>query len=710
MMTGHEGFAESSHGRDGEAGAALDDDQAAVGPCQGVCGPAGKSLFLERAARRIPLPIAEHQHIRPGEGAASRAGGQRIAGAERLLVDIDIERRRVEDAYATVAGALQVVDGPVAFLDARLVEAGLLELAVDVRREHAEAVAHGFGPLPEQRESAVRNGCTIEHEAVSVEPPGQGGVLDEPPGVGHVDEAQAQVAVGWIGVPEALIAAEVGQARVHAHAGSGGDDEGGGLRDGAGSGLQRGFLVHGVIVSKASRQATVVRWGHGGGARIGSNDRASRERCRTALRRAPPCCHDAPTSTMKPLSVRTTALLCSMIALLSGCPRRGESSRDAGASAAEGVQQEGARAVQCLAEEANGDLLIGIAPNETTTGLGVVVVEGYGVYRLPKGANSGVQIAQGLPKANVRAIVVTPSGALVAATMQGIFVSHDKGASWKGAAGGDGLTAYGIAKLRSGRLLAATNRGLMRSADEGGTWSPVGEGRGEVNVVVEHPTAGVFAGTDKGVIRSADGDNPWEPVGLAKETVLALAVDAGGDLLAGTVASDTATGQSTPGVAVMDEMIGWKGGVFRYTPPSLAAAGSTSASATPPTGKKPAVPGSGKRTDPGSAGLDAGTALDSAVADVDGELEARWKPAGLQNTTIWAIATLPDGAILAASHSRGLNRWDPVGRKWDPVQGIGQKNPVATILVTSSGIWAGSVGGLFRSTDQGRSFVRATRE
>ncbi len=404
---------------------------------------------------------------------------------------------------------------------------------------------------------------------------------------------------------------------------------------------------------------------------------------------------------MKPHSIRTTVLLCSTIAVLSGCPRRSESPADGGASTTAGVQDEGARAVQCLAEDANGDLLIGIAQNGTTTSADAAVVEGYGVYRLPQGASSSIQVAQGLPKANVRAIVVTPSGALIAATMQGIFVSQDKGASWRGAAGGGGLTAYGIAKLRSGRLLAATNRGLMRSADEGGTWSPVGEGRGEVNVVIEHPTAGVFAGTDKGVIRSADGDNPWEPVGLAKETVLALAIDTGGDLLAGTVASDTATGQSTPGVAVMDEMIGWKGGVFRYTPSSPAVGSAPAASVPLPAGKKAGV---------ATTGQDAGAASDAGGAGGDDDREGRWQPAGLQNTTIWAIATLPDGAILAASHSRGLSRWDPTARKWDPVRGIEQKNPVATILVTSNGIWAGSVNGLFRSTDLGRSFGRATRE
>ncbi len=420
-----------------------------------------------------------------------------------------------------------------------------------------------------------------------------------------------------------------------------------------------------------------------------------------------------PESVMNKLPILTTVAVLSLLPALTGCPKRDHSGGSAAdAAAARAPQELSGRSVQALAEDQNGNLLIGIAQSNVATDQGVVLVEGFGVYRLSKGASSSVQIAKGLPHATVRSIVVTPSGALIAATMNGIFRSENDATDWKPVGTAPAPTAYGLLQTRAGKLFAATNQGLLTSSDEGKTWAAVGENHGEVNVVIEHPTLGLFAGTDKGVIHSVDGNTPWEPVGLAKETVLSLVVDRKGELLAGTTASDVTASASNPGSAIMDDLIGWKGGVLRYAPPATAldAWPADDASRKKATGK--AAPGKTPGKDrPVDAGTSAGGGGPPDGSDAaEDALEARWKPAGLQNSTIWAMAALPDGSLLAATHSRGLQRLDPATGTWSTTTGIEPDNPVAVLLVTGSGIYAGAVHGLFRSTDQGRNFQRATQE
>jgi hypothetical protein len=109
--------------------------------------------------------------------------------------------------------------------DARLVEARFLELAVYVRRVHERAVLHPRSPPPQRGEALVRHGSTVELEAVPVEPPGEGRIAVEPAGVGHRGEVEAELLVERISAPEALGAAEIGEARVDAHARAGADDE-----------------------------------------------------------------------------------------------------------------------------------------------------------------------------------------------------------------------------------------------------------------------------------------------------------------------------------------------------------------------------------------------------------------------------------------------------------------------------------------------------
>ena len=106
-------------------------------------------------------------------------------------------------------------------------------------------------------EAPVRHRPPIELEPVAVEAPGEGRVVLEPAGVREVDEPQSLLAKRRVGPPEALVAPEVGEAGVDAHAGPGGDEEGRRVRDRLGRALDRsGGLQHGPASPGSFRRLT----------------------------------------------------------------------------------------------------------------------------------------------------------------------------------------------------------------------------------------------------------------------------------------------------------------------------------------------------------------------------------------------------------------------------------------------------------------------
>ena len=98
------------------------------------------------------------------------------------------------------------------FEDAVGVEAGLLEVAVDVRRVDETAVLHPARPAAQGLKAGVRRRGAVEVEAMAVEAPRQLRVVAEPARVGQGDEVEAELLVGRIRLPESLVAAEVRQA------------------------------------------------------------------------------------------------------------------------------------------------------------------------------------------------------------------------------------------------------------------------------------------------------------------------------------------------------------------------------------------------------------------------------------------------------------------------------------------------------------------
>lgn len=137
----------------------------------------------------------------------------------------------------------------------------------------------------------------------------------------------------------------------------------------------------------------------------------------------------------------------------------------------------------------------------------------------------------------VVALATAPAGdggaALFAATVTGLFVSHDGGRRWVAASETPLPLLAAIApsaRFAADRTLyAGTQTGFHRSADAGRTWRQTLSGGRVLAVVVvpgEEGQERVFIGTERdGILRSEDGGRTWVGAnpGLLDRTVLALA-------------------------------------------------------------------------------------------------------------------------------------------------------------------------------------------
>ena len=119
--------------------------------------PSVEAVALDLGAVRDPVPVIEHEDVGSRQRPAFRAARQGIPGPELHLVDVGGDLPGLPDVLRAGPQALEMVQGAVALLDAVLVEARDLELAVDVGREDEIALFFLFADLQEPFEPCMRD-------------------------------------------------------------------------------------------------------------------------------------------------------------------------------------------------------------------------------------------------------------------------------------------------------------------------------------------------------------------------------------------------------------------------------------------------------------------------------------------------------------------------------------------------------------------------
>lgn len=110
-----------------------------------------------------------------------------------------------------------------------------------------------------------------------------------------------------------------------------------------------------------------------------------------------------------------------------------------------------------------------------------------GVYLSSDGGNSWGPVNNGLPN-NAYVVDLAANGTTLFAvaykTNLTLFLSADKGSSWKEIPVAPKATKVYSATVFKNKVFAATDVGLFRSADNGATWAPVPDVAGDVLSVV----------------------------------------------------------------------------------------------------------------------------------------------------------------------------------------------------------------------------------
>ena len=332
-----------------------------------------------------------------------------------------------------------------------------------------------------------------------------------------------------------------------------------------------------------------------------------------------------------------------------------------------------------------------------------------GVFKSTDSGNTWATANAGLTDLHVYAFAINPTNpaTLFVGTLGGgVFKSTDSGSSWTPASAG--LTnahvgAFAINPSSPATLYAVTGDGVFKSTDSGGTWTPANAGltnlHGEsfVSAIAINPAnpATLYAGTSGGIFKSTDSGGTWAAAnaGLTNAYVHAFAIN-----------------PSNPSTLYS----GTSGGVFKSTDSGgtwgAASAGMTNVSVLS-LAINPANP----------AKLYAGTV--GAIfksSDSGGTWTAA--NAGMEGDSAYALAIDPaNPATLYAATGRGIfkstdsgNTWAVASSgltdSWVTALAIDPKTPAVLFAGCFPGPNApvGTIGGVFKSTDSGASWVASS--
>ncbi len=192
---------------------------------------------------------------------------------------------------------------------------------------------------------------------------------------------------------------------------------------------------------------------------------------------------------------------------------------------------------------------------------GIIFVGTYseGVFRSTNEGDTWTKVNNGLGNLNIRSIVFTPNGRMLAGSDNGLYRSTNRGDSWSRIdAGAISSSVQCVLAPAEGYILAGTYLGgIYRSSDDGATWSQINSGLSNLDVRTLASNSGgrILTGTaGAGVYLSTNEGNQWTNVsgGLDNLDIRSLIVDRNGYLLAGTWGSGVFRG--TQSLTSVEEM------------------------------------------------------------------------------------------------------------------------------------------------------------
>ena len=171
-----------------------------------------------------------------------------------------------------------------------------------------------------------------------------------------------------------------------------------------------------------------------------------------------------------------------------------------------------------------------------------------GIYRSTDNGENWTAVNNGLTGLYIPALAINASGQIFAATWDvkactGIFRSTDNGDSWTEINNGlANLCILSFAINENGDIFAGGDglggpAGVFRSTNNGDSWESVLDTAGNVNGLTVTPAGAIFAGTyGNGAFRSTDDGNTWTQVntGLTAPFVISLTANQSGNIFAGT--------------------------------------------------------------------------------------------------------------------------------------------------------------------------------
>lgn len=263
----------------------------------------------------------------------------------------------------------------------------------------------------------------------------------------------------------------------------------------------------------------------------------------------------------------------------------------------------------------------------------------------------------------------------------GLVVVRGLSAQWVQASGPGGIT-YSETTYGNGLVVGTYGHGVFLSADSGRTWTNRFAGLSNLYVLSVCDNKGtIFAGTDGlqgtgpgGIFRSTDNGQSWTLGGPTNTRIDALGSEPSkpGEIFAGTYA-----------------------GVFKSTDDGTNWAQDDS-------GLTPFAP----ILSFGFQGTNVIAAAENGVyrSTDDG---VSWAPIGLAGSVVWCVAidsSSPEG-IFVGTDGHGVSRSTDNGATWTTFNSGLTDSTVYSLATNGSDIYAGTMSGVFKSTNEGASWV-----